>query len=81
MKSADKNKNKKEKPIPKRCACGAEPILVKTRAGKMMSCPNPLNCISNLRTRWNKYEESLIIEWNGLVDSFYESQNDGRADE
>ena len=77
MKKADENKKKKEKPIPKRCVCGLEPVLVKTRSGKMMSCRDPLNCVSNIRTRWNKYEESLIVEWNSLIDSFYENQNRG----
>ena len=68
-----KETKKKEKPIPKRCVCGSEAILVKTRSGKMYSCPNPINCKANLRTRWHKGDEQAIVEWNGLVDSFYSS--------
>ena len=75
MKNAVKEKKEKQKPIPKRCICGSLPILVKTRAGKMLSCPNPLKCTANIRTRWNKYEEQMTVEWNGEVDSFYEAQN------
>lgn len=62
---------KKEKPTPKRCVCGSEAAYVKTRSGKMYTCPNPLGCKANLRTRWNKNKDQAIVEWNGLVDSFY----------
>jgi ssDNA-binding Zn-finger/Zn-ribbon topoisomerase 1 len=61
---------KKEKPVPKKCVCGRGGIIVKSRAGKMISCPDPLNCKANLRTIWHSHEESAIAEWNGLVDSF-----------
>jgi hypothetical protein len=64
-------KAKKEKPTPKKCVCGADGIIVKSRSGKTVSCPDPLNCKANLRTMWNKNQDSAIVEWNGLVDSFY----------
>ena len=65
-----KEKPKKEKPVPKNCVCGRGGILVKSRAGKMVTCPDPVNCKENLRTMWNRHEESAIVEWNNLVDSF-----------
>lgn len=65
-----KKTEKKEKPTPKRCVCGAEAAIVKTRSGKMISCPDPTNCDANLRTMWNKHLDMAIVEWNGLVDSF-----------
>ena len=66
-----KETKKKEKPIPKRCFCGAEAILVKTRSGKMLTCPDPLNCKANLRTTWKKHQDMAIAEWNSLVEEFY----------
>ncbi|MBE6977635.1 MAG: hypothetical protein E7438_03225 [Ruminococcaceae bacterium] len=65
-----KEKNKKEKPVPKKCVCGKGGIIVKSRFGKMVTCPDPLKCSANLRTMWNSHEESAIVEWNGLVDSY-----------
>ena len=41
--------------------------MVKIRSGKMVSCPNPMKCSANLRTKWHSHEESAVIEWNGLV--------------
>ncbi len=64
-----KESKKKEKPTPKRCVCGSVPIISKTRLGKMVTCPNPEKCIGNLRTRWQKHEDTAIAEWNALVDS------------
>lgn len=58
---------KKEKPIAKKCVCGQEAITVKTRNGKMLSCPNPEKCSANLRTAWHRKEETAITEWNVLV--------------
>ena len=76
-----KKTEKKQKPVPKRCVCGAEAIVVKTRAGKMVSCPNPIGCVANLRTTWKSNEDSAINEWNGLIDSFYaKNRNKGRKD-
>lgn len=69
MKKTEKTE-KKEKPTPKRCVCGAEAIIVKTRSGKMVSCPDPLNCKANLRTAWNSHQDLAIAEWNNLVTSF-----------
>ena len=66
-----KETEKKEKPTPKRCVCGSEAAFVKTRSGKMFTCPDPVKCKANLSTAWNKHEELAIIEWNGLVDSYY----------
>lgn len=66
-----KKTEKKEKPTPKRCVCGAEAVLVRGNSGKMITCPNPMNCKANLRTMWNKHQDMAIVEWNGIVDSFY----------
>lgn len=65
-----KKTEKKEKPVPKRCVCGKAAALVKTRGGKMITCPDPLNCKGNLRTRWHRHEQLAVAEWNGLVSSF-----------
>lgn len=69
-----KKTEKEEKPTPKKCVCGLEAVIVKNRGKKMVSCPDPMNCRGNLRTTWEKGEETAIIKWNSLVDSFY-SQN------
>lgn len=61
---------KEEKPLPKKCVCGRGGIIVKSRAGKMVTCPDPMNCRGNLRTLWHGHEESAITEWNNLVDSY-----------
>ena len=42
-------------------------IIVKTKSGRMISCPDPVRCSANLRTAWHSGEESAIVEWNGLV--------------
>lgn len=60
-------KNNKAKPTPIPCICGRRGIMVKTKNGKMISCPNPTKCPANLRTTWHSGEESAIVEWNGLV--------------
>lgn len=74
-----KKTEEKEKPTPKRCVCGAEAITVKTRHGKMISCPDPMNCPGNLRTTWKRSEILAIAEWNNLVGTFIsEKQNKGR---
>lgn len=65
-----KKTEKKEKPTPKRCVCGAEAIIVKTRSGKMCTCPDPLNCRANLRTSWKSHEDLAIAERNSLVASW-----------
>ena len=73
-----KKTEKAEKPAPKRCVCGAEAILVKTRSGKMFTCPDPMNYKANLRTTWHKHQDLAITEWNSLVGSFYaRTQNKG----
>lgn len=73
-----KKTEKKEKPKPRRCVCGSAAILVKNKGKKMISCPDPINCRSNLRTMWKSKEDAAIAEWNGLVDSFYsEHCNEG----
>lgn len=63
-------KAKKEKPTPKRCICGKEAIIVKTRSGKMVTSCNPERCKANLRTAWQKHEVVAIEEWNALVASY-----------
>lgn len=65
-----KKSEKKEKPTPKRCVCGAAAITVKTRAGHMVTCPDPVNCKANLRSAWYKNQDLAIVEWNGLICSF-----------
>lgn len=61
---------RKEKPIPKKCICGRGGIVVKSRGSKMVSCPDPMNCKANLRTMWYGHEESAVVAWNKLVDSY-----------
>ena len=76
-----KDAKKEQKPIPKRCVCGSKAITVKVRGKKMVSCPDPMNCRANLRTTWKSAEEAAIVEWNGIVDSFYsECRNKGGND-
>ena len=57
----------KEKPTPKKCVCGKPAITVKVRRGKMITCPDPMSCQANLRTRWSSHESTAIAEWNNLV--------------
>ena len=73
-----KKNEKKEKPTPKRCVCGETAITVKTRLGHMVSCRNPLKCVTNLRTTWRKSEDAAIVEWNTLVSSYIKKRNAGR---
>ena len=63
-------KKKKEAIIPVKCVCGKNACVVKMRALKMVSCPNPERCRGNLRSAWNRNEEAAIVEWNNLVESF-----------
>lgn len=62
-----KAKEKQEKPVSKPCICGCAGITVNTRAGKMITCPNPCKCPGGLRTRWHSDVDSAVIEWNSLV--------------
>lgn len=62
-----KPETKKGEPLPMPCICGRGGITVKSRAGKMITCPDPVNCPGNMRTMWYGNEESAIVEWNGLV--------------
>lgn len=59
-----------EKPLPKKCVCGKEPVLVSIRGGRMYSCRNPMKCCGNLRTVWHKSEILAVNEWNSLVAGF-----------
>ena len=63
-------KENQEKPRPRKCVCGKEPVLVSIRGGRMLSCPDPVNCTGNLRTMWQKSEIQAVEEWNGLVAGF-----------
>ena len=56
-----------DKPKKERCVCGGVPVEVKTRAGKMLSCPNPARCSENLRTAWHKTEDAAVVDWNNIV--------------
>lgn len=73
-----KKAEKKEKPTPKRCVCGAEGITVKTRHGKMVTCPNPVRCSQGPRTACNNSEDAAIVEWNTLIRSLIEKSKAGR---
>lgn len=79
----DKNdkteKKKQEKPIPKKCVCGAMPVSVTKRGGLMLSCPNPVKCPGNLRTRWVKEELTAIVEWNCVVSEFKHIAKENRC--
>lgn len=72
------NKPNKSKPTPMPCICGRGGIIVKTKSGRMVSCPDPVRCSANLRTTWHSGEESAIVEWNGLVQA--ERYRRARAD-
>ncbi len=73
------DKEEKEKPIPKKCACGSMPISVTKRGGIMLSCPNPVKCPRNLRTRWVKGELTAILEWNCVVSEFKHTAKEERC--
>ena len=73
-----KKDEKKEKPTPRKCACGKAAIIVKTRHGKMVTCPDPMNCPGNLRTPWYGHEAVAIAEWNNLVGTFITERNNAR---
>lgn len=64
-------KVKKEKPVPVCCICGKQGVTVRSRAKKMVSCPDPVNCVGNFRTKWNSSEDAAIVEWNTLISSYH----------
>ena len=72
-------KEKQEKPVPKKCVCGAMPISVTKRGGLMLSCPNPVKCPGNFRTRWVKGELTAITEWNCFVSEFKHTAKEKRC--
>lgn len=63
-------KEKQEKPVARKCVCGKIPVQVSIRGGRMLSCPDPVNCPGNIRTMWQKTEVQAVEEWNGLVAAF-----------
>ena len=64
-------KSAAEKPCPRKCICGKNPVLVCVRGGKKMySCPDPMKCEGNMRTLWHKSEIQATAEWNTLVAGF-----------
>lgn len=67
-------KAKTEKPVPKPCVCGGGAVMVKARAGKMFTCPNPERCEAGPRTMWRSNEEAAILEWNRLVAGYRRSK-------
>ncbi|MGM9659540.1 MAG: hypothetical protein ACI3WQ_02965 [Faecousia sp.] len=69
-------KEKKERPVPVPCICGKAPISVCIRGGKMLTCPDPLNCSANIRTRWTKHMDSATAEWNLLVQNYRHIKRD-----
>ena len=42
----------------------------KIQIKKMISCPDPENCVGNFRTAWHSSEDAAIVEWNTLIRSF-----------
>lgn len=66
----------KETIIPKPCACGKAAAMVRRRGGIMYSCPEPMRCKGNLRTRWCGHEQTAAAEWNSLVAEFYHAGGD-----
>lgn len=60
---------KKEKEVPALCMCGRQGIVCKMRSKKMVSCPDPINCIGNFRTMWMRSEDDAIREWNIMLAS------------
>lgn len=60
----------KEHPVPVPCICGKMPAYVCIRGGKMLTCPEPLRCPANIRTRWAKDVDSATAEWNALVQNY-----------
>lgn len=56
---------KKEKPVPVKCVCGADAAYVKARQGKMVCCPNVLFCAK--RSRWHSSLNAAIVDWNTVV--------------
>lgn len=65
-----KAEEKMPKPTLSRCVCGRQAIDIRFRGKKMISCPNPENCIGNLRTQWHGRLEDAISEWDNIVNSF-----------
>lgn len=63
-------KEKKDKPMPVRCACGREAAVLVFRGKKMISCPDPENCVGNFRTLWKGRKEEAIAEWDNMIGSF-----------
>lgn len=49
----------KEKPTPKRCICGAEPIWTKAKLGYFYACPDCL-----VRSCWSKNLDKATDNWN-----------------
>ena len=52
------------------CLLLPEMAFSQSGGGRMLSCPDPLNCPGNIRTMWQKTEVQAIEEWNGLVAAF-----------
>ena len=64
------SEEKKERPVPNRCICGKQPADVRMRGKVMLSCPAPIKCPANLRTRWHKGVDSAIVEWNCMISEY-----------
>lgn len=59
----------KEKPVPKRCFCGAYPIWTKTRLGYFYACPDCL-----IRGGWAKNIDKATELWNTEVTQVWEEK-------
>ena len=67
-KSKPKEKKAPEKPTPRRCVCGKEAVFVSARGrGKMITCPDPENCVANYRTPWFSTELQAVNYWNDVT--------------
>lgn len=66
----EKEKKKADKPVPRPCVCKKEPVIVRMRGKKMLSCPNPLKCKGNLRSAWFKDIDAAVVDWNNNVWAF-----------
>lgn len=66
-KRRSKEKTTKEQIFPIRCKCGLDPIVVKSKHGKMVSCRDPMNCCGNYRTLWKRTEKEAIETWNSFI--------------
>ncbi len=44
------------------CVCGKKPVIVKTKSGHMVTCPDTTRC--TMRSGWRSNEQQAIKDWN-----------------